>query len=87
VDLFDPSTGPKYRLKAVALVDRYGRKPTGIGKELGITKRQACIAIAYGEALRAAGLTDPFIELTEPPKAASRWRLHRYHDRNHDHAS
>ena len=50
------------------------------------TKRQACIAIEYGEALRAAGLTDPFTELTEPPEAASRWRLHRYHDR-HDQAS
>jgi hypothetical protein len=87
VDLFDPSTGPKYGLAAAALVDEYGRKPTRIGKELGITKRRACIAIEYGEALRAAGLTDPFVELTEPPEAASRWRLHRYHDRNHDQAS
>ena len=78
VDLFDPSTGPKYGLKAVELMNKCGRHPTRIGRELGITKRQACIALDYGNALIAAGMTDPYIELTEPPSNASRWRLDRY---------
>jgi len=87
VDLFDPSTGPKYGLETVSLMDKFGRKPTRIALELGINKRQACIALDYGEALRAASLRDPFVELTEPPDAASRWRLRRYDDRNQQNAS
>jgi len=39
-----------------------------------MTKRTACIARDYGKALKAAGQTDPYIELTEPPENASRWR-------------
>jgi len=51
-----------------------GLRPTAIGKMLGMTKRTACIARDYGKALKAAGQTDPYIELTEPPENASRWR-------------
>ena len=74
VDLFRPTTGPEYGLAAWKLqeVDRLG--PTEIGERLSITKRQACIARDYGKALREAGLTDAYIELTAPPAAASRWK-------------
>jgi hypothetical protein len=76
VDLFEPSAGPKYGLKALELKEQRGWGPTRTAKELGITKRKVCIALKYGAALREAGLTDPFVELTEPPEAASRWRTH-----------
>ena len=38
----------------------------------------------YGEEMRAAGLIDPYIELTEPPAAASRWRPGGYRTRQRD---
>ena len=47
---------------------------TKIGKRLGITKRKADIAVQYGRELRAAGLSDPYIELKKAPSNASRWR-------------
>jgi|GEM_PF-6873831 len=34
-------------------------------------------ALALGRQLRAAGLTDPFVPLTEKPEGASRWRYER----------
>jgi hypothetical protein len=74
VDLFESSTGPRYGLRAAELKKERGLGLTAIGKELGITKRQANIAVQYGEKLREAGLTGPFAELTQPPVAASRWR-------------
>jgi DNA invertase Pin-like site-specific DNA recombinase len=77
VDLFEPSTGPKFGLAALKLQEGRHLGLTAIGKELGITKREANIATQYGKALRAAARTDPFIELTEPPAAASRWRMRR----------
>ncbi len=46
-----------------------------IGEELGICKPQAHRVVKYGKALEAAGLKDPYVELTSPPAAASRWRL------------
>lgn len=74
VDLFTPSTGPQYGLEALRLKETESLGLTAIGRRLGISKRQADIAVQYGAALRAAGLTDPYIELVEPPAAASRWR-------------
>lgn len=73
VDLFEPTTGPQYGLEALALYDQ-GIGLTAIGRQLGITKRQANIAVQYGRSLREAGRTDPFIELTGAPEQASRWR-------------
>ena len=74
IDLFEPSTGPKYGMEALRLKEEEGLGLTAIGRKLGITKRQANIATQYGEAMRAAGMTDPYVELTAPPAAASRWR-------------
>jgi site-specific DNA recombinase len=72
VNGFEPSAGPKHGLAALALDDqKIGL--TAIGKALGITKRQANIAVQYGRRMRAAGLVDPFIELTSKPEAGSRW--------------
>ncbi|MBL8829735.1 MAG: hypothetical protein JNM18_22340 [Planctomycetaceae bacterium] len=72
VDLFEPSTGPKYGLAALSLTDQ-GLGLTAVGKQLGITKRRANIAVQYGRQMRAAGVTDPFHELTSCPDNASRW--------------
>ncbi|MBW3595718.1 MAG: recombinase family protein [Planctomycetes bacterium] len=71
VDLFNRSAGPKYGLKALKLSE-LGRGLTAIGKKLRITKRKANIAVQYGRQLRAAGLSNPFLELTEAPETASR---------------
>ena len=73
VDLFDPSHGPKYGLQALAL-KKQGLTLVEIGRELGISKRSAHTASQYGKAMTEAGITDPYIELTEKPAAASRWR-------------
>jgi hypothetical protein len=76
VNLFKPSTGPEHGLNAVALKAQ-GLGLTAIGKTLGITKRKANLATQYGEAMLAAGITDPFRELTGPPEKASRWGIRR----------
>ena len=79
VNLFEPSTGPKYGLRAAELAD-LGMSPTEVGLALGferrVAKHRAQAAIAYGRKMQAAGLTDPFLELTKAPAAASRWRTH-----------
>jgi len=74
VDLFYRSAGPKHGLEALRLKEEEHLGPTAIGRRLGITKRQANIAVQYGKAMRAAGVTDLYVELTETPAAASRWR-------------
>ena len=74
IDLFKSSAGPQYGLAALALQESEQLSLTAIGKRLGISRRQADIAIQYGRSLRNATLTDPYVELTEPPVAASRWR-------------
>lgn len=76
VNLFEPSTGPTYGLQALKLAEEESLGLTAIGRRLGINKRRANLAVQYGRNLRSAGLTDPYIELTAPPAAASRWRTH-----------
>lgn len=73
IELYDRSSGPKHGLEAFSLYDQ-NVGLTAIGKRLGITKRQANIAVQYGRQLREAGVTDPFVELTSAPAQASRWR-------------
>jgi hypothetical protein len=73
VDLFDPSSGPRCGLQAFALKQQ-GLSLVKIGLELRISKRSAHIAAQYGKAMTEAGISDPFIELTDRPTAASRWR-------------
>ncbi len=78
VDLFDLSTGPTHGREALRLKEEEGLGLTAIGRRLGITKRKADIAVQFGKSMRAASLTDPYIELTAPPAAASRWRPRGY---------
>jgi hypothetical protein len=85
VDLFQPSAGPSYGIEAERLEREKGLGLTAIGKRLGITKRKANIAVQFGRKLRAAGLTDPFIELTECPQSASRWKIHPPNDESASH--
>ena len=73
VDLFEASTRPAHGLEALRLKEVESLGPTAIGRKLKISKRKADLAVQYGEALQAAGLTDPFIELKEEPVKASRW--------------
>jgi hypothetical protein len=73
VDLFDRSAGPRHFARALALSNE-GRTLEQIGSELSLGKRQAHIAVQYGRKMEGAGLTDPYVELTAPPSAASRWR-------------
>jgi DNA invertase Pin-like site-specific DNA recombinase len=75
IDLFELSAGPQHFAEALKL-SKASTTLEEIGKQLGITKRQAHIAVQYGRDLEAAGLTDPFIELTAEPTEASRWRTH-----------
>jgi hypothetical protein len=79
LDLFKPSTGPEFGLAALKIKEETGLGLTAVGKRLGINKRRADLAIRYGRKLRDAGLTDPFIELTEAPESAARWRTHPKH--------
>lgn len=75
VELFKRSAGPAFFERALEM-SRANKTLVEIGRELGVTKRQAHIAVQYGRDLCAAGLTDPYLELTESPAAASRWRTH-----------
>ncbi len=76
VDLFRPSTGPAYGLKAEALEREEGLGLSAITKALGLNKRRSHIALQYGRAMRQAGLVDPFIELNSPPARAAHWGPH-----------
>lgn len=82
VVLFEPSTGPRHGLRAIAMREK-GMSFKEIGLELGFQSgeaiRRAEIAVSFGRKLRGAGLTDPYIELSEAPAAASRWRTHVQH--------
>jgi hypothetical protein len=72
-ELFERPTGPKH-CAAVMAFEGTGLGLTEIGRRLGIEKHEVWVARTYGRKLRAAGLTDPYTELTEAPAAASRWR-------------
>jgi hypothetical protein len=73
VELFERSIGPKH-WSAVLAFEGQNLGLTEIGRRLGIKKHEVWVARTYGRKLRAAGLTDPYLELIEAPEAASRWR-------------
>jgi DNA invertase Pin-like site-specific DNA recombinase len=77
VDLFEPSTGPAFGLKAEALAREQGQTEDQVATNLGLTKHPARCAIKYGRALREAGIEDPYLELTEPPIKAAHWGPHK----------
>ena len=47
---------------------------TEIGRRLGISKRKADIAVQFGREMRAVNQVEPYIEVTDRPASASRWR-------------
>ena len=78
VDLFEPSNAPAFAMRVMQLSEQKndrGKMKTfeEIGKELGISKRSAHLAVELGRKMRAAGITDPYIRLSAPPDVASRW--------------
>jgi DNA invertase Pin-like site-specific DNA recombinase len=78
LDLYRPSTVPAFALKAEAINrEQQNMSAEKVGKQLGLTKRVAHLAIQYGRALRQAGLEDPYIELTAPPEKAAHWGPHK----------
>jgi DNA invertase Pin-like site-specific DNA recombinase len=76
VDLFEPTGPAKYWSKAMDLADA-GHTSDQIASALLTNRATANRSVQYGRALRAAGLTDPYIELTEIPEKLGRWRKRR----------
>jgi len=85
VDLFNPSGVPQHAVQACAM-DEAGMSMKEIRETLKITKRIAYRAINLGKKMKAAGVVDPYIRLTERPASASRWGA-RKRDRNDGGAS
>lgn len=78
LDLFELSHAPRFAMRAVKIKEA---SPTTtleeLGKELGISKRSAHLALEMGKEMGAIGITDPFVRLREKPDRASRWRSHK----------
>jgi len=72
VDLFTPSALASHALEAHELAET-GLSLAKVGETLGLSKRQAHLCSQLGEKMAAAGVTDPFIRLTERPEKVSRW--------------
>lgn len=72
VDLFTPSALPRHAAAAYELA-KAGLSRVKIGEALGFSKRQAQFCIRLGEKMATAGVTDPFVRLTERPEKVSRW--------------
>jgi hypothetical protein len=45
-----------------------------IAQRVGISKKVVCDALKFAARVRAASAPDPFIELSERPERAARWR-------------
>ena len=72
VDLFTPSALISDALEAHELAET-GLSLMKVGAALGISKRLAHLCNHLGAKMVAAGVTDPFIRLTERPEKVSRW--------------
>ena len=72
LDLFTPSALISHALEAHELVET-GLSLMKVGAALGISKRLAHLCNQLGAKMAAAGVTDPFIRLTERPEKVSRW--------------
>ena len=74
VDLFEPTLVPRHALAAAEL--KGSMTLVQIGRALGISKRQAHLASQLGAKMIEAGITDPYIRLTEAPQTPSHWNVH-----------
>ena len=73
VDLFTPSALAAHAVEAHELAET-GLSLAKVGAALGLSKRQAHLCSHLGAKMTAAGVTDPFVRLTERPEQVSRWR-------------
>lgn len=73
VNLFRPSALARHAVKAHELVET-GMTLVKTGEALGVSKRQADLCSKLGARMAAAGVTDPFVRLTNRPAKVSRWK-------------
>ncbi len=87
IDLFKPSPVPSNALRAAQLYDASDCTLEKLAAVLGISPRIAHLAKDLGNAMREAGLNDPYIRLNEPPRNVAHWRIHPkfFNERNDDH--
>jgi hypothetical protein len=74
VELFRPSALARHALEAHELVET-GMTLKKVGEAIGISKRQAHLCSELGARMAAAGVTDPYIRITERPAKVSRWSM------------
>lgn len=76
VDAFEYSIPVRFAARCAQLkADNPSWTLTQLGNALGISKKSAHDTLRYSEVLKAAGVVDPFLEITERPPDASRWTL------------
>ena len=73
VDLFTPSALAAHAVEAYELAET-GLSIAKVGAALDASRRQADLCSQLGAKMTAAGVTDPFVRLTERPEKVSRWR-------------
>lgn len=77
VDLFDPPQREFFRSKASNLIAS-GKNQREAAKILGITATAVQRAIALNKRMEESGITDPYIQLSEPPPENSKIRRHKH---------
>jgi hypothetical protein len=82
VDVFDPPDYIRFLKECVAQTGHDRRASlTTLGARLGLNHMQVKRALDYHAAMLAVGASDPYVELSGPPSAASRWSGRRAHRR------
>jgi site-specific DNA recombinase len=76
LNLFEPSLPCTHAVKAYEIYQTGDVSLEELGRQLGISKRQAFLAKELGKQMHAGHIADPYVRLNEPPAAASRWRTH-----------
>ena len=79
IDLFDMPQRAAYRERVMAL-RAGGMTEREVAAELGLTVAAAQRAAGLDRLMKASGLVDPYVSLTEPPIDQARMRRHK-HDR------
>ena len=78
LDLFIPSKPHENAIRALEIYRSNLETPPTmekLGKQLGISTRNAHLALQMGKEMASAGLTDPFTRLSECPPNPARWRF------------
>jgi DNA invertase Pin-like site-specific DNA recombinase len=77
VDLFDPPQREAFRTEATALIAS-GMNQREAAKILGITSTAVQRAQALDKKMKELGITDPYIQLNEPPPENSKIKRHKH---------